>query len=349
VLADVWVEPPSERGVGQLADWAELTLFLSGEDGITADELERRLADEPEAETEAGVATGTDELDDRELRRAGASDRVQPLLAEVQRRQGLAPAVYPYRVEEQLLVRDSAIPGARFYDALLVLSRPEAPFRGRDGKKTIPRDVEETFDRLAQHALRRVFPPETRSVLFDRGYARDPADDETRPTSFPKAIAWLRALLNADGLELPHSEVVEDDPDAEHVPAGTYNDGGVDIIVWQPFADAGPGFEVLLAQCTVQREWRRKTRDVSLTLWRSWINFPGPVRKGLAIPFAVDQDRWWWRDRNRLAGTIFDRMRLCGLIEQYGADGIRTLAEEAWLAVWIGDQEAAMSAAAARN
>jgi hypothetical protein len=111
--------------------------------------------------------------------------------------------------------------------------------------------------------------------------------------------------------------------------------------VWKPFADEGPGSPVLLAQCTVERYWRRKTRDISLTLWHSWINFPGPVQKALVIPFAVDSGRWWWRDRNKLAGMIVDWMRLCGYLAEYMTDQLAALTTQE-TTHWMDNQRATL-------
>lgn len=331
---EIWVEPPSGKSVGELADWAELTMLVNEEARLSGQQLARLIGDEPEQQ----AAEGSD-LNAGELRQVAGDPRVQSLLLEVDRRRELAPTVYPYYTDEQVLVRDSDTPGTAVYDVLLWLSHPSAPFRRGAGKTPIPPEAEFAFDELARQALSRRWPSPTRSVLFARRYARDPGDADTRPTAFPEAIRWLRALLTTDGVEDPAAGV-EGDEEAEFVPARTYSDGGVDVVAWKPFPDDGPGFTVLLAQCTLERYWRRKTRDVSLTLWRAWVNFPGQVEKALAIPFAVDSDRWWWRDRNRLAGMILDRMRLCSLLGQYADAELRALVS-AETAQWIDGQRAA--------
>ena len=220
------------------------------------------------------------------------------------------------------------------------LSRADAPFRG---EAALPGVVDTAFDELAGAALAKHWPARTRSILFARRHANDPSDETTRPTSFPQAIRWLRGLLETNGLTLPF-EGAESDPEAEFAPARTYQDGGVDIIVWKPFADEGPGFTVLLAQCTVQRAWRTKTRDISLTLWKTWVSFPGQVQKALVIPFSVDRDRWWWRDRTCWLGCILDRLRICELLENCDEQELAA-ATSAPTQDWLAEQAEAFSEA----
>ena len=44
-------------------------------------------------------------------------------------------------------------------------------------------------------------------------------------------------------------------------------DGGVDVVAWRPFPDGRSGFPVLLAQCTIEKDYRHKAGDVDTRIW----------------------------------------------------------------------------------
>ena len=290
---DAPLDPPASAASSRLADWLETLLLIRGDEEISREQVKRLLSGEP-LESPGGEA----EVEEADVERLTKFDvRVDSLLREIERRREIAPRIYPFRVDEQLVVREE-VAGQIAYLFLLWLSLPKAPFR--NGRLD---EVEEPFDDISRAALVVLAGPDGEAKLFAQRYAVDPPTDHLRPTGFPEAIAWLRGHLKlsaghgsavapsqTDEEEDPdESEDQDDQDDQADLPLRTYNDGGVDVVAWRHFCDGRVGFPVLLAQCTVQEKWRPKTRDISISLWRSWIDFPTPPQKMLLIPFAIPE------------------------------------------------------------
>jgi hypothetical protein len=126
-----------------------------------------------------------------------------------------------------------------------------------------------------------------------------------------------------------HWEDDEAEPPLGRQPLTSYNDAGVDVVVWWRFADDRGGFPVVLAQCTVQATWENKVRDVDLDMWQKWIDFHTvPPQKALVIPFADPRDHPLWRDRTTKAGVILDRVRLVELLDELDCDELASLVND---------------------
>ena len=74
-----------------------------------------------------------------------------------------------------------------------------------------------------------------------------------------------------------------------------------------------------------------------MALWGDWIRFVTPPQRVLAIPNAVPEGKSWWRDRNRMAGLILDRMRLCELLNYLEDSDLQGLVA-CGLAQWLEDE-----------
>ena len=98
-------------------------------------------------------------------------------------------------------------------------------------------------------------------------------------------------------------------------PRKTGGDGGLDVIVWRPFRDRRSGFIVLLAQCTVQRDWVIKAKDLTEDIWRGWIDIGKNPHLALAIPFVIPLKYEKWDELRRLVHTLLDRLRLAELLQ----------------------------------
>jgi hypothetical protein len=291
------------------------------------------------------------QLDEEDAAAAEADARVELVRQEILDRAQLGSRVYPFTVDgERVQPRD--VCGADVYRLLLVLSSADLPYR-EQGRA---HEVEEVFDYIALAALKRFLGRDAVGLRFART-ARE-GDDELdtgapdpyrRPTNFVEAIAWLRKWLRTgEGVRAAsQSRRSEEDPqnhpneiphweDDEHAPPpggreplSSYNDGGVDIVVWWRFKDGRRGFPVLLAQCTVQRAWERKVRDIDEALWRAWIDFDTvPPQRALVIPFADRRDHPLWADRSLSAGVQLDRVRLLELLDELECEELEALTDE---------------------
>lgn len=323
VLAD-WVELKI-AGTGSDMPLTRLDRLLKAEGTDTADE-ELSAAEPPEDDVETDVV-----LDMEDAAAAETDFRVELVTAEIRDRQRIGPRLYPFGFKSgRVTTREAA--GADVYLLLLVLGSGELPYR----KERRAHQVEEAYDYVAMAALRRLLGRQAVGVRFartarsaDADAADEGHDPRLRPTDFAEAIRWLRDWLDlgAGVRSTPQEpdDVVhweDDDPVAPplgRTPLRSYNDAGVDVVVWWRFADGRAGFPVLLAQCTVQLAWEEKLEDIKLSLWQKWIDFDTvPPQKALVIPFADRRDHPLWQDRTTRAGTILDRVRLLELLNELG-------------------------------
>ncbi len=217
------------------------------------------------------------------------------------RRSRLLGSAYPFVVQSVGAVArsDAALSS---YAALLLLAVPDAPFR-RSGPELS--DGAELFERITSAAVRGLFGPETQSLRFAW------PSEEGRPSGFPEAVKWLAERMR--------------------IPLGTAfrpprrQDGGVDVIAWRSFADTMPGFPILLAQCTIERDFVHKAADVDTRLWSGWLRLDVDPLTALAIPFVLPPGEDW----NEMASRtlVLDRLRLMRLLGVEGGSTIASVAE----------------------
>ncbi len=337
---------PVGDDISALTDWVELRVSTIDAAGMSLNSLDRllkaegsELADEeldpPEADGELDVV-----LTVSDAAAAEADIRVERVRQEVIDRGTVGAQVYPFAIDgERVQPRD--VCGADVYRLLLVLGSAQLPFRSERRAN----EVEEAFDLIAMAALRRFLGrPATIGLRFARTARQNDAeldaeapDPRRRPTGFADAIDWLRKWLSAPGQGVRDSDNEPDvvahwedddptDPPLGRDPLSTYNDAGVDVVVWWRFADRRRGFPVLLAQCTVQLSWETKLHDINIDLWRAWIDFDTvPPQRALVIPFADRRDHPQWSDRTLKAGVILDRVRLVELLNELECDELAAL------------------------
>jgi hypothetical protein len=179
------------------------------------------------------------------------------------------------------------------YVFLLCLSVSE-PLRSESRQQ----EVEHLFDIVVMEALCSYLSGESQMVHF--GW---PATGD-RPTNFVDAVKWLAEKLGLPtgrGRTSPRSK-----------------DGGLDVVVWRPFRDERQGFVVILAQCTIAKDWFDKAKDIVKDVWRGWIDFGKDPTTCLAVPFVVPHSFGKWDELRRTVTFLLDRLRLCELLEERG-------------------------------
>jgi len=221
------------------------------------------------------------------------------LLNEVSRRHHISSPTYPFEETAlglSLRPDDDHAP----YEFLLWLSvSPRYRDEGRFD------EIDMLFDKFVKHALLGYLGPGARAVRFAH-----PSSDG-RPRAFPHAIAWLADLLNLGT--------------GASVPRPRRKDGGVDVVAWRPFRDARSAFAVILCQCTAQRDWVPKAKDIVVGQWTGWIDFGLNPLTALAIPFAVGNTFDRWDEVRRTVNLILDRLRLCELIRPEELDNLEEI------------------------
>jgi hypothetical protein len=85
-------------------------------------------------------------------------------------------------------------------------------------------------------------------------------------------------------------------------------DGGVDVVAWKPFKDRRSGFPIYLVQCTLQKEYVSKSRDIDLRIWAGWLEMDRDPITILAIPRSISPGESW--NEVTANSIIFDRFRL---------------------------------------
>jgi hypothetical protein len=332
------LDVPQSRDATTLADWAELLVLATEGNSVSTTRLGHLLKEDGAEQAEEELAYGQESDADSELDvelplldqgRGEREVHLEQLLDEISLRLELGPRIYPFRRQDQRVVRRTT-PGEHIYLFLLALSWEDLPARSQKRLH----EVETAYDSLALDALRRYLGRGARGVRFARN-AHDPNDNATRPRKFQDAIAWLRQELKLGaGVSAPPDSEQEEHWENENAPAGrvplnSYSDAGVDIVVWWRFADERTGSPVLLAQCTVQLEWGEKVKDISVELWKKWIDFATvPPQTALVIPFAVNRASAQWDDRTVTAGVIIDRLRLMELLNELEEDELESLMDQ---------------------
>lgn len=235
---------------------------------------------------------------------------VEDILREVDRRARHAPGAYPFRRGEYgiELANERLV---RIYAFLLWLSLTNSPFKS----KIYTNAVTPLFDFVGEAALATLLGPGVRAIRF--GW---PVSDG-RPTGPRRALLWLAKEMR-----------VEHDSTAPVSVA--LKDGGVDVVIWRPFADGRAGFPIMLAQCTVgRREWERKGRDIQRALWRRYLGLGWDPATALVLPFCVHEpDRFAaWDVVSHEVSFVVDRIRLLDLLAAVERSDIPHVAEiDAW-------------------
>lgn len=222
-------------------------------------------------------------------------------LSTIQRRSSLLGAAYPFRGGAGVAALPTA--GDCPWTAMLLMS-PESPTRAKLDLAV----AAENFERLTAEALTTLYGAGTRAIRFAW------PSDEGRPQEFPDAIRWLCEQMKVS---------------VGHAYRPPYaKDGGVDVLAWRPFPDGRSGFPVLLAQCTLEKDYRHKAGDVDIRVWSGWLALDVDPSTALAVPDVVAAGEEW----NRLAArtTVLDRLRLAALLGSEGVASERLGAVAQW-------------------
>ena len=210
-------------------------------DGQASSLKANRIADWIER---SAIAQGTGALSQPTLRDLGADlgygeADVALGMTTVSRRASLLGDAYPFRAGMGVAARDMA--EAYPWTALLLMSA-DSPVR-----PTLDLGVAAAnLERITTSAVAGLYGPETRAVRFAW------PSDEGRPQEFRAAIRWLATQMGVqpgDAYRSPYAK-----------------DGGVDVVAWRPFPDRRSGFPVMLVQCTIERSYAHKARDIDLPI-----------------------------------------------------------------------------------
>lgn len=155
-----------------------------------------------------------------------------------------------------------------------------------------PRGIPELFEEIACDAMIQIFGEGAQGLRF--GWPSSIG----RPREFNDAISWLAKKMN--------------------IKAGTsyrpprMKDGGVDVVVWRPFADNKSGFPILLGQVTIEKEYDHKADDIDVRIWSGWLSMDVDPTVVLAVPWTGLDKEQWTRINSR--ALLLDRIRISSLL-----------------------------------
>lgn len=165
------------------------------------------------------------------------------------------------------------------------------------------------FERITCKAVERYLS----GNAFVFGWPSEPPNDDDEGSQVKRKIKKAADDLGETFIEAPKPQ---------------FNDRGVDVIGWIPFAERRSGQIVMLLQCTAGRDWKNKL-PVPLENWREYIHWSATPIPAFAIPAIVKERDW--HERSREKGMIFDRARIVNLLPT-GTDD-RELVDE--LNTWV--------------
>jgi len=203
----------------------------------------------------------------------------------MERRHSLLGEKYPFEVNDFAVVLDQAMENS-IYTYLLLSTRPANSVTWQSPTPT--QEESDLFEELVAFALKDYLGDSAEAIPF--GWP----SKFGRPMEFPLAIDWLAGKM---GLKLGS---------AFRPPRR--KDGGVDVVAWKPFRDRRSGFPIYLVQCTLQKDFVSKSRDIDLRIWAGWLEMDHDPVTILALPRSIGPGESW----NEITANsiIFDRFRL---------------------------------------
>lgn len=201
------------------------------------------------------------------------------------RRAQILGEAYPFEVNEYAVVFRSERLWSG-YTYLLAISRPSYA-AGWQNASPSPEDSD-LFEQFVSTTLENFLGENSKALAF--GWPSKLG----RPQDFNAAVTWLAGKM---GIEAGS---------AFRPPRR--KDGGVDVVAWKSFKDQRSGFPIYLVQCTLQKEFVSKSRDIDLRLWAGWLEMDRDPLTVLAIPKTVAPGEQW----NEISANsiVLDRIRL---------------------------------------
>jgi hypothetical protein len=294
--------PSSDEPIA-LTDWLEATMLVRQRRYSSRAWIRTELRNEVFPED----AEGAHDLDPSPLDIA-----LDLIVAEVERRALFCGERYPFQVRGDGVEIVTGRDCLAYVFLLFVSISPTVRLPGNI------RQVDVSFDLVVLHALREYLGPYSIGLRFG-----SPASGE-RPTRFDYAIGWLRGELRF--------------PKGTGTTRGHTGDGGADLVAWLPFDDSLHACLVLLAQCTIQRDWYGKAADIKINQWLGWIDFGFAPVACLAIPFVITEDNPKWDETRRTMTLALERLRIAQLSASIPDDLSRRLRR------WIASEIKALAA-----
>jgi hypothetical protein len=214
-----------------------------------------------------------------------AEHQVASALKVIERRSAILKEKYPFEINDYAVVFHAERLNSG-YTYLLAISRPSYTAAWQSQSPT--QEESDLFEDFVATVLKVYLGSSSHALAF--GWPSKLG----RPQEFHKAVEWLAAKM---GIE----------------PGNAYRpprrkDGGVDVVAWKGFGDKRSGFPIYLVQCTLQKDFLSKSRDIDLRLWAGWLEMDRDPLAILAVPKTIPPGELW----NEISANaiVMDRIRL---------------------------------------
>jgi hypothetical protein len=148
------------------------------------------------------------------------------------------------------------------------------------------------FERLSTTALRRYLGGRAINI----GFPRDPGI----PKGFRQCLDYLcQELKELRGPIQSYKTPTKDD--------------NVDVVAWRPFSDNRSGQVIVFAHCAAGTNWRTKASELSLDVWRDYIDWMTTPLSAFAFPFVCLNDSEWRHISKQSRGFLLDRLRIASI------------------------------------
>ena len=216
----------------------------------------------------------------------GLSDhQVASALKIIERRSAILKDKYPFEINEYAVVFHAERLHCG-YTYLLAISRPSYTAAWQNPSPT--QEDSDLFEDFVASVLLVYLGLNSNALAF--GWPSKLG----RPQEFHKAIEWLAAKMGVE-------------PGTAFRPPRR-KDGGVDVVAWKGFGDKRSGFPIYLVQCTLQRDFLSKSRDIDLRLWAGWLEMDRDPFVILAVPKTISPGELW--SEISANAIVMDRIRL---------------------------------------
>lgn len=284
----------------KLADYIEFTLMMDGDhpsDEFTAGHFTAVMQESPSvAEYDADEAPGSflagDAMDETRV-------HFDDAVALIERRRQWLGGLYPFSVANRAvqlrygLAADNAMP----YTFLLACSLHREIDSGQG--------LDRQFERVCKEGMRTLFNESADVFLFSQ-FSQDRAE---LGRSAREAIPRLAEKLNA---KVKNEADIPDQP----------NEFGIDLIAIDRLDDSVGYPFFAFAQCTIGQDWPRKKGEAKLSnALAAYADLQVQHSNLIFIPHFLrkDADRWDAPAHDTIDCIIFDRLRICRMLERLKA------------------------------
>lgn len=284
----IYIPLPDDQSSIKLADWLEINTLIDPDGSSSAQDLKYPLSSLSDEE-ESSVVSGDVE------------DKVAEVFSEIEKRTNAAKKNYPFKVDDDKLVKKSNHTDCLPYIFCLLIS-----YFGVEKDEYVSEwkthNIAKKFEHLSANAIK--------NLLYN-----DRCGLEVRVFGFPRKYNTPQDTRFVVSLKKLCDECGEMKPNPS-TSAQRMQDAGLDIIAWKKFPDNLAGNIFFWGQCASGNNWRDKLRGVES--FGYFVANPTQYIRGTFIPHTVEitsEDPDCWNVITYDAGMIIDRCRIAYLSE----------------------------------